>query len=183
MEPDLAVFAKGMANGMPLAAVVGRAEVMAAGERSLISLTYGGEALSLRRRRRAAGLPRAGRDRPPVGGGPALDGRPERGGAAAGVPFRCTGYPPMSAMHLDVPAGAVGPAWHALLAGCARRGVLLRRGGLNFVTLAHTAADVDAAVAGCAAALQRPARRRLRGRPGEHADPRRRPRAGPAGGV
>jgi glutamate-1-semialdehyde aminotransferase len=154
VEPDLAVFAKGMANGMPLAAVAGRAEVMAAGERSLISLTYGGEALSLAA---AAAVLRVYREQDVIGhlwtvGRRLMDGL-NAAARDAGVPFRCTGYPPMSAMHLDVPAAAVAPAWHTLLAGCARRGVLLRRGGLNFVTLSHTAADVDRTVAVCAAAF------------------------------
>ena len=45
--PDLAVFAKAMANGFPVAAVVGRSEVMQVTERLMITETYGGEALSL----------------------------------------------------------------------------------------------------------------------------------------
>lgn len=46
--PDLAVFAKGMANGMPLSAVVGRAEIMQmAGGEAAISSTFSGETLSL----------------------------------------------------------------------------------------------------------------------------------------
>ena len=47
VTPDLATFAKAMANGMPLAAVVGSKEVMKTAENCLISITYGGEALSL----------------------------------------------------------------------------------------------------------------------------------------
>jgi glutamate-1-semialdehyde aminotransferase len=153
--PDLAVFAKGMANGMPLAAVVGRREVMAAAERSLISLTYGGEALSLAA---AAAVLRVYREQDVLGhlwtvGRRLMEGL-DAAAREAGVPFRCAGYPPMAAMRLDVPADEVGPAWRALLAGCARRGVLLRRGGLNFVTLAHTAADVDETVAACAGAFR-----------------------------
>ena len=45
--PDLAVFSKGMANGFPVAAVVGRQQVMAAWEDTTISSTFGGEAVSL----------------------------------------------------------------------------------------------------------------------------------------
>jgi len=46
--PDLACFAKGMSNGMPLSAVVGRREYMKTlGERTFFSFTYGGECLSL----------------------------------------------------------------------------------------------------------------------------------------
>jgi glutamate-1-semialdehyde 2,1-aminomutase len=49
VNPDLAVFSKGMANGMPLSAYVGSKEVMAACDRggAVISSTFGGETLSL----------------------------------------------------------------------------------------------------------------------------------------
>lgn len=47
VTPDLAAFGKGMANGMPLSAIVGRAEIMAEMEEVFLSSTYGGEALSL----------------------------------------------------------------------------------------------------------------------------------------
>lgn len=49
VKPDLAVFSKGMANGMPLAAYVGSKEVMSACDRggAVISSTFGGETLSL----------------------------------------------------------------------------------------------------------------------------------------
>ena len=45
--PDMATFGKGMANGMPLAAVVGSAEVMKEFGEVFFSFTFGGEALSL----------------------------------------------------------------------------------------------------------------------------------------
>ena len=47
VTPDLAVFAKGIANGMPLAAVAGRREIMRGRRGALHQLTYGDEALSL----------------------------------------------------------------------------------------------------------------------------------------
>jgi len=48
VTPDLACFAKGVANGMPLGVVCGKAEVMRkACDDLVISVTYGGEALSL----------------------------------------------------------------------------------------------------------------------------------------
>ena len=49
--PDLATFGNGMANGMPLNAVVGRADIMKEFEEVFFSTTFGGECLSL-----AAGL-------------------------------------------------------------------------------------------------------------------------------
>ena len=45
--PDLATFGKGLANGYPLSAVAGRAEVMGLMEEIFFSFTMGGEALSL----------------------------------------------------------------------------------------------------------------------------------------
>ena len=45
--PDMAVYAKGMANGMPLSAYVGKRDLMQTAKRAVISTTYGGEALSL----------------------------------------------------------------------------------------------------------------------------------------
>lgn len=45
--PDLACFGKSIANGMPLAAVVGSREVMSTLEEVFFSLTFGGECLSL----------------------------------------------------------------------------------------------------------------------------------------
>jgi len=45
--PDLAIFGKGMANGYPVSAVTGRAEVMKLMEEVFFSFTFGGETLSL----------------------------------------------------------------------------------------------------------------------------------------
>jgi glutamate-1-semialdehyde 2,1-aminomutase len=45
--PDLATFGKGLANGYPLAAIVGRKDVMKLLEEIFFSFTFGGETLSL----------------------------------------------------------------------------------------------------------------------------------------
>lgn len=45
--PDLACFAKALSNGMPLACVASHAEVMVSMQDRVISVTYGGEALSV----------------------------------------------------------------------------------------------------------------------------------------
>lgn len=48
VTPDLSAIGKGMANGMPVSAVVGKGEIMELADRgAFISLTFGGEALSL----------------------------------------------------------------------------------------------------------------------------------------
>lgn len=40
LEPDIAVFAKGISNGFPMAAVIGKKEIMQAAQESFISSTY-----------------------------------------------------------------------------------------------------------------------------------------------
>ena len=62
--------------------------------------------------------------------------------------------PSLAAMRLDVPRERQDEAWFMLLAECARRGVLLRRGGLNNVTLAHTADDIAQTIAVCREAFK-----------------------------
>jgi glutamate-1-semialdehyde 2,1-aminomutase len=47
VAPDLACFGKAMGNGMPISAVVGRADIMRLMEEIFYSGTFGGEALSL----------------------------------------------------------------------------------------------------------------------------------------
>jgi glutamate-1-semialdehyde aminotransferase/spore coat polysaccharide biosynthesis protein SpsF (cytidylyltransferase family) len=47
VEPDLACFGKALANGMPLSAIAGRAEVMRGLDEVFFSFTFGGEAASL----------------------------------------------------------------------------------------------------------------------------------------
>ena len=47
VEPDMATFGKGMANGFPISAVVGHAEIMREMEEVFFSFTFGGETLSL----------------------------------------------------------------------------------------------------------------------------------------
>lgn len=47
VTPDLATFGKGLANGYPVSAIAGRADVMKQMEEVFFSFTFGGEALSL----------------------------------------------------------------------------------------------------------------------------------------
>ena len=47
VDCDLAVFAKGISNGLPLSVIAGKASVMDALDRAVVSSTYSGEALSL----------------------------------------------------------------------------------------------------------------------------------------
>ncbi len=54
--PDLAVFAKGLANGMPLSTYVGRADLLDSALDLKISSTFGGETLSLAASRATLGF-------------------------------------------------------------------------------------------------------------------------------
>lgn len=47
VTPDLATFGKGLANGYPVAAIAGRADIMKLMEEIFFSFTFGGEMLSL----------------------------------------------------------------------------------------------------------------------------------------
>ena len=47
VTPDLATFGKGLANGYPVSALVGRADIMQLMEEVFFSFTFGGETLSL----------------------------------------------------------------------------------------------------------------------------------------
>jgi len=146
--PDLACFAKGIANGMPLGAVCGRREVMQVAEKLIVSVTYGGEALSLAAAVAAIHEYQT-KDVFPHNwrlGQRLMDGM---NGAAqdAKVPFRCYGLAPMSAMAFDAGTPELTASmWTYFLQEAAHGGVLFRRGGLNFVTYTHTDADVDLAV-------------------------------------
>ena len=47
VDVDMAVFSKGIANGMPISALTGKAQVMDHLEKAIVSSTFSGEALSL----------------------------------------------------------------------------------------------------------------------------------------
>jgi glutamate-1-semialdehyde aminotransferase len=47
VTPDLATFGKGMANGLPISALVGKKQIMKEATKMFFSTTYGGELLSL----------------------------------------------------------------------------------------------------------------------------------------
>lgn len=148
VTPDLAVFAKGIANGMPLASVVGRAEVMAAMTDASISITYGGEALSLAA---AKAVLETYRDEPVIetlhAHGAQLRKGLDAAAQEADVPFATHGFDPMTAMlFTGLDGDTERDAWTFVLQEMAARGVLLRRGGLNFVTYSHTKADIEAIV-------------------------------------
>lgn len=149
VTPDLAVFAKGMANGMPIAAVCGREDVMRPSKDLVISITYGGEALSLA----AANASLQVYENEPVpehmfAQGEKLGTAFERIAEENGVPFKCHGPTCQQSMSFDYEDGdLVDDVWTLLLQEMAKRGVLLRRGGLLFITYSHDDEAIEETIA------------------------------------
>jgi len=150
VTPDLACFAKGIANGMACGVVCGRAEVMrTAIDDVVISVTYGGEALSLAAAAAATGVIR---DEPVIDTIWETGGRLMRGfdelGDKHGVPLKCHGYEPMSSQTITYDDPQLSQdVWTLLLQEMAQRGVLLRRGGLLFITYSHRDEEVEETLA------------------------------------
>lgn len=139
--PDMAVYAKGIANGLPLSAYVGRKDLMQTSRTAIVSTTYGGETLTLAGARAAL---ETYRDHDVIGhlwrqGGrlwPAVN----RLLAERGVGARLEGLWPC-------------PAWtfadadlrQRFLRACYRAGLSLY--DVSYVNFSHRDADVDEAVA------------------------------------
>ncbi len=152
--PDLATFGKGMANGLPLAAVVGRADLMSEFEEIFVSSTFGGDALAL-----AACLATLDEyaARPVIDHLWRMGRRFQEGFAAAaarrGVPARCIGYP----VHPKIVFDRGSPETQRLLMSLflqetARRGVIFHFAGFN-VSFSHGEDDVDQTLEACEDAL------------------------------
>lgn len=134
VEPDLATFGKAMANGFPLAAVVGRAEVMGAARETWISSTLASEGAALA----AANAVLDWHERADVcdalwqTGTEMMDGV-RRAIAASGIRgVTVDGIAPMWLMRFDEPARQ-----SRFLALALAEGVLFKRGAYNFASLAH----------------------------------------------
>ena len=153
--PDLAVFGKGMANGLPLAAVVGRAELMAEFEEIFVSSTFGGDTLALAAC--LATLQEYGA-RPVIEHLWRMGRRFQEGFAAAaarrGVPARAIGYPVHPKIVFDHPSPETARLVMSLfLQETARRGVIFHFAGFN-VSFSHAEADVDHTLHACDEALR-----------------------------
>lgn len=150
--PDLAVFGKAMANGYPLAAVVGVERVMRAAGTTWISSTLAGESVALA----AARAVLDAHARADVCGtlwttGEALQGALRRAIADAAAP--------------NVEIRGIAPMWLLDFGSEARRsrfvelaleeGVLLKRGAYNFASLAHDAEAIAAVERAARTALAR----------------------------
>lgn len=134
VTPDLTAVGKALANGYPLAAVVGRADAMDAASRTWISSTAAAEATGLAAAR--AVLEWHDRldvcDRMSNAGGVLQE---IIGSALAEAPWvgvRAEGPPAMWRLTAEVPEQL-----DALVAAAAREGVLLKRGAYQFGAVAH----------------------------------------------
>ena len=141
--PDMACLGKGMANGYPLAAVVGREEPMRAFEEIFFSMTYSGETVSLAAAMATLQVLRSE---------PALEhiwarGTELRDGIrrlADGVSFDVdlAGNPPRSALGFRDEEGRPSTLMRGLfLQECHRRGVLF--GGPVFTSYSHSEQDIE----------------------------------------
>lgn len=156
VTPDLAAFAKGMSNGLPLSAFVGKGEIMEVAKDLVISTTYGGEALSL-----AAGLAtiRELREKNVFQhtwemGRRLVDGWTEIG-RELGLDIGTSGLAPIHAPQMDMgDPELTRDAWTFLLQESAKRGVLFRRGGLNFISYSHKEDDIQYTLDVCRSVLK-----------------------------
>lgn len=167
--PDLATFGKGMANGYPVAALVGRADLMR--HAWTASGTFSGWPVSLAAAKATIDEYRkhpslwhgatcvASCDRTVIGhmwgvGRALMDGF-NCAARALGIPARMEGYPVHPRVVFDLPSGQhVSPnlAMSLLLQELAARGVLFHPSGLN-TCLAHDAAALSKTLTACREAL------------------------------
>lgn len=143
--PDLATFGKGLANGYPLSAVVGRAEPMQLMEEIFFSTTFGGETLSLTAA--LATLGRLERDDVPrrfaLLGGKLIDGVGEiLGSGRTAEVFSISGHPSWSFLNIEPAAESARYAIKTLLLQeMFASGILFL--GTHNLSAAHTEADID----------------------------------------
>jgi glutamate-1-semialdehyde 2,1-aminomutase len=133
-EPDLATFGKAMANGYPIAAVVGRAAVMEAATHTWISSTLAGEATALA----AVGGVLDWHDRAEVCDtlwrtGEEMMGAVKRAIAASGAEgVSVEGLGPMWFLEFDSPDRE-----SRFLELAVEQDVLFKRGAYNYAAMAH----------------------------------------------
>jgi len=139
VPPDLAVFAKGFANGMPLSVYCGKAEIMEKLDKVIVSSTYGGETLSLASAKAAI---HTYRSRNVIDHlwkmGERLDDGLNALFRKYGLPAEMRGFPPCAAISLakDAPAGLSEKFYRAAY----RNGVSLY--GVPYVNFSHQETDI-----------------------------------------
>ena len=153
--PDLACFGKGMANGYPLSAVVGREEPMSAFDEIFFSMTYSGETVSL-----AAAVATLDvlRNEPVIdwiwARGAELRSGIQRLAADVSFGVELIGNPPRSAINFGDAGSEPSMALRGLfLQECHKRGVLF--GVPIFPTYSHTEQDIAHTLAAVEATFER----------------------------
>jgi glutamate-1-semialdehyde aminotransferase len=148
VTPDLAAFGKAIANGYPLAAVVGRADVMEQiATTTFISSTFGGDAVSLAAASATLGrIQRGGVCEHLWREGARLQTAFNMFAARDELPVRMVGLAPRRVLQfdrdIDIDANVLkGAIWQE----CLDRGVLM--GNANFISAAHDADAVDVTIA------------------------------------
>lgn len=133
VTPDLTTLGKGLANGYPLAAVVGARSVMETARQAWISSTLASETTALAAAGAVLDRHRASDVCAELAAiGNQLQSAMQRGLSASSLPVRVEGPPSMFRL---VAARA---AWlDALVAETVAEGVLLKRGAYQFACLAH----------------------------------------------
>ncbi len=140
ITPDLTALGKAMANGFPLAAVTGRAEVMAATQRTWISSTLATEVSAIAAAHAVLDAHVAHDVCGQLAGtGAALRAAVTAASAAAGLPLETTGHDTMFIVQWPDEA-----AQDRGLATLRAHGVLAKRGPYQFPTCAMTPDDVAA---------------------------------------
>lgn len=151
VRPDLVVMGKAIANGFPLAAVGGRADLMAGVARTWISSTLATEFVSLAAARATLAALQARRVPEQLGriGAWLLDGLrglahryPRHLRGVGGVPEMCC------LLFHDEATGA------RVASEVARRGVLFKRSPYNFVSMAHGEPEIERAIGALGEALE-----------------------------
>ncbi len=149
--PDLTCLAKGIANGFPLAAVVGKREIMKIAEKLFITTTYGGETLSLvaalvclREYRKKKVVEHIWKQGSKLMKG--LTNSTEK----IGLNAECKGFPPMFIFKFEDKDPDLTRDINILfLQELARRGILFNRHGNLFITYSHTDKDIEQTLDAC----------------------------------
>lgn len=143
--PDLSCFGKGMANGYPLSAVVGKREIMEIFDEIFFSFTFGGETLSLAA---AKATIKQIRDKNVIGHLWAQGQRLRDGYNVLAKEFgihqntQATGLPPRVVMTFKENNGSDSMIYKSLFQQeCLKRGILFT-GGQN-ICFSHSPADID----------------------------------------
>lgn len=148
--PDLAAFGKAMANGFPLAAVMGDRDVMDAARATWVSSTLASEASALA----AASAVLSWHDQADVCDALSTIGAEIRTAVSAAIDasgvggITVDGIDPMWLLRFDSPARET-----RFLELAAENGVLFKRGAYNYAALAHDEDAIRAIEAGASGAL------------------------------